>query len=87
MDEAETQIQPTTTPDVPGSVVDALFDTATVGAARALVGLQVALEGLARWIDGRAKDVGAFATKLAPDAVPSTDPEPPPEPDPAAATS
>ena len=44
--------------------VDNLFDTVTAKTAKGLVLAKGALEGLARWLDARAKDAGELATRL-----------------------
>jgi len=46
------------------SIVDEVFDTVTVWAAKGLSAAKRGLEASARWLDARAKVVGELATKL-----------------------
>ena len=48
----------------PESIVDEVFDTVTAWAAKSLSVAKRGLEASARWLDARAKVVGALATKL-----------------------
>jgi hypothetical protein len=54
------------------SVVDQVFDTAIVRAARGLLAAKSALEAGARWLERRAAFVGELATKLEPALAPRT---------------
>jgi hypothetical protein len=55
------------------SLVDTIFDTVTVQTAKGLVAAKDVLEGVARWLDARAKIVGELATKLSTPSTPTTE--------------
>jgi len=58
------------------AIVDNLFDNVTAKTAKGLVLAKGALEGLARWLDARAKDAGELATKLSSPAPEARSAEP-----------
>jgi hypothetical protein len=57
--------------EIKGSAVDVFFDKATTWTAHGLTAARKGLEVAARWLDGRARAVGALADKLASKPQPS----------------